>query len=117
MEHKYEAYIDGTGAWRIGISLGTVYSLDYNKIISLYNFGYCIKTGEFYFNNNIHLSPKLIKYFDEKMLSDELKYQLSELGIYDREMCTKELDEYKKTLEQTSEARQKVFQKMGKKFE
>ena len=79
-----------------GYSIGTVYEfrLSIKRICELYNVGYCPATKEFYYNRNIHLPKRLIKYFEENGHTPGIEKEMEELGIYNKDDVDKLIEEY-----------------------
>lgn len=81
---------------RIGYSIGTVYFAYWRpfSLIKLYNYGYCPKTKEFYFNENVHLPKEIFKKFDNKCLDDNIIAEMAALDIYDYDKVRKMIHQH-----------------------
>lgn len=80
---------------RIGYSIGTVYfALRPFGLITLYNCGYCPKTKEFYFNENVHLPNEIFEKFNNKCLDDNIIAEMAAMDIYDYEDIKKMIRQY-----------------------
>ncbi|HOB25926.1 MAG TPA: hypothetical protein PLB45_04575 [Bacilli bacterium] len=93
-QHKQlELIMDDDGFPRIGYHICNVFfikdnnqgeTFDYNfNTIQLYGFGYCPKTQDFYYNKNIKLPNRIVKYFDGCTYSKENIELLKSIGVVD----------------------------------
>lgn len=105
-------YSDRVRKFRIGYSLGTVYTEnpDNTKKFKLYNFGYCPSTKDFYYNDNLHLSRDLVKHFQSGTESkEELEEEMKNLGLFRKCDVDVLMDEYTASQRHTEIARQKTL--------
>jgi len=92
---KYEWIINKNNVPEIGINIATVYKKNQYKV-ELYNVVYTIFSKEFIYNKNIHLSKKLIRYFESHICENILLNELKKFNIYDLNEVKELIEEYEK---------------------
>lgn len=106
---KHEIVFSKKNIPMVGISLGNMYFINNRYRIQLQNYGYIPLMREFYFNNHIHLSKKVVRYLNNHLVNQKLIDEMQKLGISKKEDIVTLLTEYETFEEAREHIKQKLF--------